>query len=226
MGRKGFTLTELLIVISILAVMAIILVGIINPIALVNKGKDARRKKDLARIKTAFEEYHNDKGCYPRIGSDLGEYDLNNVINCGSLIVFAPWLVPWPCDPDGEPYEIVVDPDSACPNEYRAFTTLDFLADRDIPDGWGVTAHPIGGSGNYGISSPNVSWYELTNYPSSCSAACNFSCQVVAGQPPNEYWVQSDCSGSNCYWAQGLECQIDNCPDGVDWAALRCGEGR
>ena len=65
MGRKGFTLIELMVVVTILAIMSMILVGIINPIALVNRGRDARRKKDLARIKTAFEEYYNDKGCYP-----------------------------------------------------------------------------------------------------------------------------------------------------------------
>lgn len=214
MGRKGFTLTELLIVLSILAVMTVILIGIINPIALVNKGKDARRKKDLARIKTAFEEYHNDKGCYPRIGSDLGEYDLNNVINCGSLIVFAPWLVPWPCDPDGEPYEIVVDPDSACPNEYRAFTTLDFLADRDIPDGWGITAHPIGGSGNYGVSSPNVSWYEVTAYPPLCMQPGIFDGLCHYLNPGPALSSIEMCSGDNCYWANNLACKTICCVRG------------
>jgi len=219
MGRKGFTLTELLIVISILAVMAIILVGIINPIALVNKGKDARRKKDLARIKTAFEEYLNDKGCYP---NKAKVDELNSVDFCDSVVVFAPWLIPWPCDPDGDPYEVVVDPDSACPNEYRAFTYLDFLADRDIPDGWGVTALPIGGSGNYGISSPNVSWYEVVSYPNECETDCDGACRFLEAGLEECLsggvcsWSTGSCSGENCFWSPHLTCPIVSCSGTID----------
>lgn len=217
MGRKGFTLTELLVVVSILAIMSVILVGIINPIALVNRGKDARRKKDLARIKTAFEEYYNDKGCYP----DQSKVDeLNGITSCGSMVVFAPWLAPWSCDPDGDPYEVVVAPSigvaaGVCPNVFRAYTTLDFAADRDIPDGWGVTARadmytssPV----NYGVSSLNVNWYENTEYPAICTINFDGVCHWV--NPGPGLSAVTSCTGSNCYWSNDLSCQTDCCVQG------------
>ena len=102
--RNGFTLVELLIVMAIIIILAIMMMGILNPAALVNKGYDAQRKKDLNRIKTSFEEYFNDNGKYPS-GSLL--LDLANKTNCKSNI-FAPYLTPWPCDPNGNPYKIIV----------------------------------------------------------------------------------------------------------------------
>ncbi|MFA5828222.1 MAG: prepilin-type N-terminal cleavage/methylation domain-containing protein [Candidatus Shapirobacteria bacterium] len=229
MGRKGnaiwsagFTLTELLIVMSIIALMSVIIIGIINPIALVNKGKDARRKKDLSRIKTAFEEYYNDKGCYP---NQAKVDELQNPVNCDSGIIFSPWLTPWPCDPDGDPYEIIVDSSSSCPDEYRAYAYLEFLADRDIPVGWGgisgagaYTSSPV----NYGVSSPNANWYDTTVYPESCGDICNYACRVL----DEGNWKQANCSGANCYWAPSTDCQIDLCPGGglEWWGALGCRE--
>ena len=102
--RNGFTLVEILITMTILAILAVMMVGVFNAIGMTNKGRDARRKKDLNRIKIAFEEYFNDKGYYPR---NIDTWNIK--ANCNSSSVFAPYLVPWPCDPDGNPYIIVVE---------------------------------------------------------------------------------------------------------------------
>jgi len=64
MKKKGFTLVELLIVMAILLMMATMMVGTLNSVGIFNKARDARRKKDIGRIKIAFEDYYNDKGCY------------------------------------------------------------------------------------------------------------------------------------------------------------------
>jgi len=214
MRRKGYTLVELLVMMAILTLMAIILIGIIDPITLINKGRDARRKKDLKRISTAFEEYYNDKGCYPNPNDARFGAGLNNVASCKSETVFSPWLFPWPCDPSGNPYEVVVGPDSGCPNEYRVYTTLEFAKDRDVPDGWGVTAFPVNSAlpdTNYGVSSPNVSWY-TGGYPDICNAVCDGACHSYESGS----WEQkTPCSGQNCYWAKDLSCQIDSCPSGT-----------
>ena len=97
-------MVEVLLVVAILLIMIGIMTGTLNPLALINRGKDARRKKDIARIKIAMEEYMNDKGYYP-FGDLLAS--LNNEDNCGE-VVFSPWLSSWPCDPNGQSYILVV----------------------------------------------------------------------------------------------------------------------
>lgn len=61
--KKGFTLVELLVVVTI--------IGILMAIALVNyriflqKGEDAQRKADLRFLQSALEQYNADQHYYP-----------------------------------------------------------------------------------------------------------------------------------------------------------------
>lgn len=165
MKKAGFTLIEILIVMAILAMMAVIMVGILNPIALTGRGHDARRKKDLARIKVAFEEYFNDKKCFPTEAT-IAERGLRIKSNCGKG-VFSPWLPIWPCDPNGLPYYIFVE-QSSCPLWFKLITNLENKKDSDTPSGWyEYPDNYLVGDGNlnpntanYGTSSTNVLWYE------------------------------------------------------------------
>ncbi len=52
--KKGFTLLELLIVISIIAILAIALVFLLNPAETLKKSRDAQRISDLNTVKTAL----------------------------------------------------------------------------------------------------------------------------------------------------------------------------
>lgn len=52
--EKGFTLLELLIVISIIAILAIALVFLLNPAETLKKSRDAQRISDLNTVKTAL----------------------------------------------------------------------------------------------------------------------------------------------------------------------------
>lgn len=52
--KKGFTLLELLIVISIIAVLSVILILVLNPVETLRKSRDVQRMSDLATIKTAM----------------------------------------------------------------------------------------------------------------------------------------------------------------------------
>lgn len=63
MRGKGFTLVELLVTISILAVlMTLALISYQN---IQKNARDARRKSDIVSIQSALEQYHSDQGYYP-----------------------------------------------------------------------------------------------------------------------------------------------------------------
>lgn len=51
---QGFTLVELLIVIAIIAILAAVVVLIINPLELTRRGRDATRISDLANLQSAI----------------------------------------------------------------------------------------------------------------------------------------------------------------------------
>ncbi len=61
--KKAFTLIEILIVLAILAILASLMTG--NLLNSLKKGRDARRKADLAQIQKTLEMYYEDKKAYP-----------------------------------------------------------------------------------------------------------------------------------------------------------------
>ena len=210
------TLVELLIVTAILAILVTAMVSNINPLVMINRGYDAQRKKDLARLKVAFEEYFNDKGCYP-------SQDLVNSLKCGSAD-FQPWMATWPCDPNGDSYKILTDSTSTCPHLYKLMANLQDKKDKEIPPNWYNWKHPdvvriADGSVkasdvNYGVSSTNTSWYEFV-LPPECQTAfkmCYTSpgpgrCGALPlGLTHYDAYVQQDCLP---------QCQVSCCRDGV-----------
>lgn len=203
--NKGFTLVEILVVIAILLIMILILIGILNPIVLVNKAKDSRRKKDLNRIRVAFEEYFNDKGCYPN--KTLRDQLIDSE-NCGTNFVFSPWLRPWPCDPNGEAYEVLIGYDENCPKWFKVLAIFENKNDSDIN---------ITGSSeddyNYAVTSGNI----LPNgYLGDLDPGCNFngSCYKKINGTCESVNNPIYCEGPNCYKRPNCElrCQVSKCP--------------
>lgn len=155
----GFTLVELLVGMAILVTLMVIAIGTINPIAMVGKAKDSRRKSDLNKIKTAFEEYFNDKGYYPT-SADLTTWNVSS--NCDKAIsAITKYLKVWPCDPDKKVYTMITKN-----NWFKVVTNLENKKDDDIPSGWYTPgSYPTSEFNNrnivnYGVSSTNILWYE------------------------------------------------------------------
>jgi len=226
--KRGMTLIEVLLVMSILLLMIGIMTGALNPMALINKGKDARRKNDINRIKIAMEDYMTDKDCFPT-GSFLTE--LKSEERCGSD-VFAPWLNSWSCDPNGQPYHLFVE-DVECPSWFKVIVYLENEKDRDIPDWWydNLPGSYYVGDGslsnsdvNFGTSSTNVLWYERVFDP-----GCLIFEQCHERSPGEEEEEGpceparveggddgASCNGDNCYLDGSClsVCKVSCCQDG------------
>lgn len=74
---KGFTLLELLVVISIIGILLVL--GVVAYSTAQNKGRDAKRRSDMKTISSALEQYYADNNSsYPvstscgNMGTDLG----------------------------------------------------------------------------------------------------------------------------------------------------------
>lgn len=142
--KKGFTLSELLIAVSIIAI--ILGVIFISWRRQIDRGYDVLRKKHLTDIKRSFEEYYNDKGCYPAA----------TILSTCNGTGLQPYLAAIPCDPVSTlPYKYIpVDDNNLC-SGYRVFTSLRDTSDSDIGRMGcnGVTGCGFGVGFNYGISS-------------------------------------------------------------------------
>ncbi|MCB9813499.1 MAG: prepilin-type N-terminal cleavage/methylation domain-containing protein [Pseudomonadales bacterium] len=137
--NSGFTLIELLIVVAILAIL--IMMAISTLPKQLEKARDSERKSDLQKIKIAFENYHNDNGCYP---------PANVLNNCGGTSPanheLSPYLQNIPCDPkDEKPYLYLPYDKNGGANTcdgYRVWANLEKNDDPSI-----VLLNCAGGSG-------------------------------------------------------------------------------
>jgi len=120
MRKKGFSLIELLIVVTIVGLLTLLTIWAFH--LQVIKGRDAKRKADLAKMQRILEDYYNDNNCYPE------------VLACNND--FLPYLSSIPCDPvnDGRNhiYFYSVSNQGNCKRWYKIFTTLENQKDPII----------------------------------------------------------------------------------------------
>ena len=135
-SSAGWTLAELLIVVAIVAILAVIFL-LVSWKRNIYRAHDAQRKTDVANIRRAFEEYYNDKNCYPPL--DI----LNDCWSTTSDI--SPYLAKIPCDPTTqEPYKYESDSQTNTCVGNRVCTKLQDWADPDITT---LGCHPQNGCG-------------------------------------------------------------------------------
>jgi len=161
--KKSFTILELLIIVALISILATAAIYFFNPFQQIHKAQDAKRKNDLDKLKKAFEDYYNDKGCYPKpsevcydepinlctgVGSNK---KINNQIChiCGNESdspSFTPYLSKLPCDPThpSKKYLYQVEGDTsiscslstekACPQRYKIFSQFGSVSDKASDD--------------------------------------------------------------------------------------------
>ena len=119
--RKGFTLVELLIVISIMAVIAAIMLATLQTAR--GKARDANRYESLIQIRNALNRYYSDFGAYPATpnqwySSEPGDANFSN--NSGNWIpglVSSGMIGSLPRDPQGG-----LSANTVCATAVPAFT--------------------------------------------------------------------------------------------------------
>ena len=116
-SRRGFSLMELLVVISIMAIL--ISIGFSSFATAQKKGRDSKRKSDLKEIQQALEQYYS--VCGSRYPTPVGTYFTS--INCPTPPISIMPIVPM--DPRSTPY-VCSTPASDCPGtSYHICTTLE-----------------------------------------------------------------------------------------------------
>lgn len=98
--KKGFTLIEILVVITILGVLST--VGLSSFRLSQLKSRDARRKSDLAQVQRALEMYMNDYGSYPIAnGGNIGTFVWG--VDMMKDVKDTVYMIKLPNDPTGNP---------------------------------------------------------------------------------------------------------------------------
>lgn len=140
--KKGFTLVELLVVISIIGVLVTVALGSFRSSQA--RGRDAERKSDLKQISSSLELYYSDYGKYPATLSFGSEF------TDGKTVYFK--LLPDdPKDDYNYVYRIV---DSGTNQKYQLFAYLENTQDPNL-----IGSTQSCGSGktcNFSITSSNT----------------------------------------------------------------------
>lgn len=196
-NSPGVTLIEVLIVILIL--MILILASYLIVPHQIAKARDASRKADLLKIRTALEEYYDSQGEFP------GELP-----KCGEPLILGKTTLinNLPCDPitnQSYYYETKRGGDTSY---YRLYANLENNDDISID-----FAKCRGGCGldcnyNYGISSTNVSLVRCS-YVCAPGGGRSGSCELYHNPEislcPKLYYQDSTCN-NECRLAQ-YKCQ-------------------
>jgi prepilin-type N-terminal cleavage/methylation domain-containing protein len=64
-SQRGFTMIELLIVISILGILAVAVLSAINPVEQINRGRDTGSRSDAEQLISAIDRYNAFKSYFP-----------------------------------------------------------------------------------------------------------------------------------------------------------------
>ncbi|MCX7008407.1 MAG: prepilin-type N-terminal cleavage/methylation domain-containing protein [Kiritimatiellaeota bacterium] len=158
---RGFTLVELLVVITIIALLAGLLLPVI--IGAIKKAEIAKAKGEVNAIAVAVEHYQNEYSKYPGQTSGGGDHQYNNATDYKNLIATLQgsnftWVSSGYSNPRGNVF-LSVDEKSIAASNATANAAVGFdnkisspMADGSIVSGRGVAVWSYGPSGKATVS--------------------------------------------------------------------------
>lgn len=149
--KCGYTLIEITIAVSLIALISVATLALINPFKQMQKAWDTQRKHELAVLTKVMEDYYNDKSSFPQ-GSEIcydSPSDDNGTCSCHICGLegrknFSPYIAKLFCDPQypSKSYLYQYDCINTTANWYRACA---ILSEKDDGSGY-----------NYGVASTNA----------------------------------------------------------------------
>jgi len=124
--KKGFTLVELLIVISLLGAIALIVIAAINPIEQANRARDTRFKSDGGQLISAVDRYFAANSEFPWMTVSADTYDTDDSFGFLTAADEEVGICGADCDTDG----VILNS-----NELKSeFRNRDFITKSDKGD--------------------------------------------------------------------------------------------
>ncbi|MDO8497471.1 MAG: type II secretion system protein [bacterium] len=149
--KRGFSLIEITIAVSLIALISVGVIALINPLQQMQKAWDTQRKHELAVLTKVMEDYYNDKSSFPQ-GSEIcydSPSDDNGTCSCHICGLeggknFSPYISKLFCDPQypSKSYLYQYDCVNTTASWYRACAEL---SEKDNGSGY-----------NYGVASTNA----------------------------------------------------------------------
>ena len=124
--KKGFTLVELLIVISLLGAIALIVIAAINPIEQANRARDTRFKSDGGQLISAVDRYFAANSEFPWMTVSADTYDTDDSFGFVTAADEEVGICGADCDTDG-----VILNNNELKSEFR---NRDFITKSDKGD--------------------------------------------------------------------------------------------
>lgn len=117
-NKRGFTLTELIIVIGLLAILIGIAILTLNPFAQLRKSNDVKKQSDINELTDALDIYYHDNNCYPLALATL---------TSGGQSTYIKTI---PQDPEfsstNQDYVYITDNSASCPQWHVLFAKLNY----------------------------------------------------------------------------------------------------
>lgn len=90
-SAAGFTMIELLIVISILGILAVAVLSAINPVEQINRGRDTGSRSDAEQLLSAMDRFNAFQGYYPWVYNPNDDATIADPVG-GMLVVTNDWF--------------------------------------------------------------------------------------------------------------------------------------